>query len=116
MHDDTGYELPDDDDLDSVLVEDETGVEGRVPERVVFEIALSDPGPAVELAREATAMGYDVEVRKPDDGEGYYEVTCSTTMAATPAAVARARREIEALAAELGCVAEDEEREASEPA
>jgi len=116
MRDDSGFELPDDDDLDAALVEDETGVEGRAPERVVFEIALSDAGPAVELAREAAEMGYEVEMRRPDDGEGFYEVACSTTMTAGPAAVARARRELEALAEELGCVAEDEENASSEPA
>jgi hypothetical protein len=110
MRDSGGFETYDDDDLDGVLVEDETGVESRVPQQVAFEFALSDAGPATELGREAAELGYDVEMRSPDDGEGFYEVICSRTIAAGPAEVARARRELEALAEEFGCLAEDEER------
>ena len=109
MRDDTGYDMVDDDDFDAVLVEDETGAEERVPQHVVFELALSDAGPAVDLAREATSLGYEVEVVRPDDGEGWYVVTCSREMAAAPAEIARARRELEALAEEFGCLADDDE-------
>ena len=111
---DTGYEVLDDDDLDGVLVEDETGVESRAPQHVVFEFSLSDAGPATELGREAAAMGYDVDMRAPDDGEGFYDVICSRKIAAGPAEIARARRELEALAEEFGCLADDDERATGE--
>ena len=112
---DTGYETLDDDDLDGVLVEDETGVEARIPREVVFELALDDVGSATELAREAGELGYAVEVRAPDDGEGFFEVTCSRTMLGGPAAVAQARRELEAIAEEVGGFGDDDEHE-TEPA
>jgi hypothetical protein len=112
MRDDGGYEIPDDDDMDGVLIEDETGLEASAPEEVVFEIGLSDAGSATELARQASELGYEVEMRAPDDGEAFYEVTCSRTMPAGPADIARARRELEALAEELGCLDIDAEMDA----
>ena len=111
MRMDGGYETFDDDDLDGVLVEDETGVEARAPEDVAFEFALSDAGPAAELAREAADRGYEVEMRAPDDGEGFYTVICSRAFATGPAEIARAGRELEALAEEFGCIAEDDDEE-----
>ena len=114
MRDETGFETLDDDDLDAVLVDDETGVEDRAPQHVVFEIGISDPGPATELARQAAELGYTVEVRGPDDADGFYEVSCASTIAGSPADVSRARRELEALAEELGCVRDDDERDTAE--
>ena len=54
MRDVHGFETVDDDDLDGVLVEDETGLEESMPETVVFEIGLSD---AVELRLESRVAG-----------------------------------------------------------
>lgn len=114
MRDSGGFETVDDDDFDRVLVEDEVGVEGRVPTTVSFDFALSDAGSATEFGRAATEMGYEVELRGPDDGEGYFEVICTRALAAGPVDVSRAHRELEALAEELGCLGDDDEHEAPE--
>ena len=115
MWDVHGFETVDDDDLDGDLIESETGLEAGwddgSPDAVVFEIGLSDAGSATEFAREAATLGYDVEMREPDDGEAFYEVICTRTMPGGAAGVAHARRELEALAEELGCMALDADEE-----
>ena len=92
-------------------MDDDDAVEDATPQEVVFEFGLSDAASATEVARQASDLGYTVEMRAPDDDETFYEVICSRVMPSTEAEVERARAELEALAEKLGCLDIDEEME-----
>ena len=79
-------------------------------QRAVFEFGVSDAGSATDLAREAADLGYEVEVRRPDDAEGFFNVICARPMSAEQAEITRAREELTALAERIETVEDDADR------
>ena len=78
------------------------GVEIEQLRVISFAHVISDPSAATQMAREAAALDYDVEVHAPDDGEGQWEIVCRREIYLTYRAIAECEDELARIADSVG--------------
>ncbi len=102
MHDNDTADYPDDRNGDQLRDMEAAGIDLDRHRMVAFAHVISDPGAATQMAREAAALGYEVEVHGPDDGEGQWEVVCRREVLPTHGAIGECEAELARIAETVG--------------
>ena len=95
-------DYPDDENGERLRRMDAAGIDLEKPQVVSFAYVISDPSAATMMARGAAELGYDVEVHRPDDGEGQWDVVCRREILPTYRAIAQCEDELNYVADEVG--------------
>jgi len=78
------------------------------PHPVVIRLPFADADIATLMAREATELGWHVQIERPDDADGLYHVECTQSFAGGAEDEYQAQRQLDEIAEEL-CAMDDED-------